>query len=691
MIDRLFHEALARPADERAAYLSHACEGDDALRRAVESLIARDGDASFLSRPAATFDHVPAIHIGQTLGPYVVSGRLGEGGMGEVYRARDTKLDRDVAIKVLPAIFTSDPERLARFEREARTLAALNHPHIGAIYGLEESDGFRALILELVDGPTLADRLSRGPLPLAEALPLAMQIAEALEAAHEKGIIHRDLKPANIKVRSDGTVKVLDFGLAKAMEPAAGSSPNLSMSPTITTPAMTRAGMILGTATYMSPEQARGKTVDKRADIWAFGAMLYEMLTGRRAFAGDNVSETLASVLTATPDFGSLPSSTPPALRRLVERCLERDLRSRLRDIGEARITIARIESRPTDEAVAAPAVVAATRVPAWRRVLPWGVVAALAVMLAASFGRTSSVTPLRRFTLLLPSKIAPNWRDFLVDISPDGASITYNCREGNTVSICFRALDSLNARRVTEGRDATDWFFSPDGEWIGIVTNVGLSKVSIRGGQPQIIYRWPATAAEAARLSWGEDSYILFGTRAGIQRVPASGGEVEAVTHVAEGSGVAAHLWPSRLPDGQSALITIQKADGGETCGVVHLKDGAVRDLGIRGHGFTYVAPGWLTYQQGTTFFAFTFDPSHPERLGTPVPVVENARSMPRVARDGTLVYVPTRGESTRATRVGRPAGPSHTHRRRTPGLRTSGPRSKRPSRDFQPGRGDD
>ena len=216
LIDRLFHETLARPADERAAYLSHACEGDDALRRGVESLIARDGDASFLSMPAATFDHVPAIQIGQTLGPYVVSARLGEGGMGEVYRAWDTKLGRDVAIKVLPALFTSNHERLARFEREARTLAALNHPHIGAIYGLEESGGIRALVLEFVDGPTLADRLSRGRLPIAEALPIAIQIADALDAAHDKGIVHRDLKPANIKITADGVVKVLDFGLAKA-------------------------------------------------------------------------------------------------------------------------------------------------------------------------------------------------------------------------------------------------------------------------------------------------------------------------------------------------------------------------------------------------------------------------------------------------------------------------------------------
>ena len=280
------------------------------------------------------------LHPGTTLGPYSVTAKIGEGGMGEVYQARDTKLDRDVALKVLPEAFTADPDRLARFEREAKVLASLNHPNIGSIYGLEEAAGVKALVLELVEGPTLADRITQGPIPIDDALPIAKQIAEALEAAHEQGVIHRDLKPANIKVKDDGTVKVLDFGLAKAFQPDA-SDASASMSPTISlTAAATQMGMVIGTAAYMAPEQAKGKVIDRRADIWAFGAVFFEMLTGERAFAGGDVSETLAQVIMKEVDWTALPSDTPASLRQLLQRCLERDPRQRLRDIGEARIGI---------------------------------------------------------------------------------------------------------------------------------------------------------------------------------------------------------------------------------------------------------------------------------------------------------------------------------------------------------------
>ncbi|MBA3949956.1 MAG: serine/threonine protein kinase, partial [Acidobacteria bacterium] len=276
---------------------------------------------------------------GTKIGPYDIVGPLGAGGMGEVYRARDARLDRDVAIKILPALFSQDAERLARFDREAKTLASLNHPHIAHIHGIEDANGSRALIMELVEGEDLSQRIARGAIPLADALPIARQIADALEAAHERGIVHRDLKPANIKVRDDGTVKVLDFGLAKALHPAAGSNPDLMNSPTITSPA-TQMGMILGTAAYMAPEQAKGRPVDKRADIWAFGAVLYEMLTGRRAFDGDDVSTTLAAVLMRDPDWTALAADTPPAVVSLMRRCLQRDPKLRLRDIGEARVLI---------------------------------------------------------------------------------------------------------------------------------------------------------------------------------------------------------------------------------------------------------------------------------------------------------------------------------------------------------------
>jgi eukaryotic-like serine/threonine-protein kinase len=293
--------------------------------------------------------------------------------MGEVYRATDTNLKRSVAIKVLPASVAADAERLARFQREAEVLAALNHPNIAQIHGLEKSDGTIALVMELVEGPTLADRITEGAIPLDEALPIAKQLAEALEAAHEQGIIHRDLKPANVKVRHDGTVKVLDFGLAKAMEPAAGSSSSVSLSPTITTPAMTQMGVILGTPAYMSPEQARGLPIDKRTDIWAFGCVLYEMLMGRRAFEGQHVSETLASVLKTEPDWTALPAETPPPIHRLLRRLLERDLGRRLHDIGDARIEI---EDASQVSRGGAPVAGAAgtPRPPVWRRALPWGV-----------------------------------------------------------------------------------------------------------------------------------------------------------------------------------------------------------------------------------------------------------------------------------------------------------------------------
>src|SRR5688500_13521984 len=281
-----------------------------------------------------------ALAAGTRLGPYEIQSALGAGGMGEVYRARDTKLHRDVALKILPELHGADPDRLARFEREARVLASLNHPHIGAIYGLEDSGGAPVLVLELVEGPTLAERIAQGPLPLDEALAVARQIADALAAAHERGVVHRDLKPANVKLRPDGAVKVLDFGLAKALEPAPVSAADAALSPTITTPAMTEMGVILGTAAYMSPEQAKGRPADKRSDIWAFGCVLFEMLTGRRVFGGEDVADTMALVLTKEPQWSLLPPETPPVIRRLLRRCLERDRIRRLADMADARLEV---------------------------------------------------------------------------------------------------------------------------------------------------------------------------------------------------------------------------------------------------------------------------------------------------------------------------------------------------------------
>ena len=368
---------------------------------------------------------------GTTLDPYSVTAKIGEGGMGEVYRARDTNLDRDVAIKVLPEAFTSDPDRLARFEREAKVLASLNHSNIGAIYGLEKSGDTRALILELIEGPTLAERIKQGPIPVDEALPIAKQIAEALEAAHEQGIIHRDLKPANIKVREDGTVKVLDFGLAKAFQPDA-SDVSASMSPTISlTAAATQMGMVIGTAAYMAPEQAKGKVVDKRADVWAFGAVLYEMLTGRRAFVGEDVSDTLAAVLRAEVNLDELPDETPGRLRQVLGACLQRDPKQRVQDIGDVRLAMQGVFETTVGGAVAP----AAGSVPALRQ-QPLSLVATALGLVVASglagwffFAGGAVPPPLpRRFTLTLPgSDRLPQAAGDMLALSPDGRTLVYS------------------------------------------------------------------------------------------------------------------------------------------------------------------------------------------------------------------------------------------------------------------------
>ena len=396
------------------------------------------------------------LSAGTRLGPYEILSALGAGGMGEVYRARDTKLDRAVAIKILPEAFAADTERIARFQREAKTLASLNHPNIAHIHGLEESDGVRALVMELVEGEDLAQRIARGAIPVDEALPIAKQMADALEAAHEQGIIHRDLKPANIKVRPDGTVKVLDFGLAKAMEPTGVASPSVSQSPTITTPAMTQAGMILGTAAYMSPEQARGKPVDKRADIWAFGCVLYEMLTGQRAFDGQGVSETLARVIEREPDWARLPATLSPALRTYLRRCLQKDPRQRVQAIGDVRLALEGAFETAVPQ-TAAPAAVAP-----WRRVALVGVAAIIAS--GAIIGtlvwvamRPAEPTPPRVSRLQVTpsgtSALSIFWNNRDLAITPDGSRLIYVGNRGTQLFV--RALDALAPVAVFTGSAA--------------------------------------------------------------------------------------------------------------------------------------------------------------------------------------------------------------------------------------------
>ena len=500
---------------------------------------------------------------GARIGPYEITGALGAGGMGEVYRAKDTKLNRDVAIKVLPAAFATDADRLARFTREAQTLASLNHPNIAAIYGIEESvrqrqASVRALVMELVEGDDLSAVIARGSMPHADAVPIARQIAEALEAAHEHGVIHRDLKPANVKVRADGTVKVLDFGLAKALSPeGSGASADAMNSPTLTAAAFATGyggpGAILGTAAYMAPEQAKGKPVDRRADIWAFGVVLYEMLSGRRAFEGEDVSETLAAVLTREPEFAAVPASTPAPLVALMRRCLERDPKRRLRDIGEARLTLeAPMADRPATPA-AAPAAGASRRVALWR--------AATAILALTLLGvsvlwwrstRPNTVTPVRA-AILLPRGVSLDLAIYpVVSISPDGSKIALAGSTAGVRRLYVRRLGDFEPRLLEGTEDASSPFFSPDGSWIGFFAGGRLKKVPAEGG-PVI----PLADAKDNRGGiWTHDDAIIYTPAAAtpIYRVPAAGGTATAVSKIDESKRERTHRWPARAPGRQDS-----------------------------------------------------------------------------------------------------------------------------------------
>jgi len=589
------------------------------------------------------------------LAHYTIISKIGAGGMGEVYRAHDARLDRKVAIKVLPAKLSNDHDRLQRFEQEARATSALNHPNILTVYDIGTHNGSPYIVAELLEGEELRDRLDAGQLPLRKAVDYAQQIVRGLSAAHEKGIVHRDLKPENLFITQDERVKILDFGLAKLSEPGAVATG----SEDATRKVLTNPGVVMGTVGYMSPEQVRGEKADHRSDIFSFGAILHEMITGRRAFRRDTMAETMTAILKEEPE--ELSASSPninPSLERIVNRCLEKKPERRFQstsDLGFALEALSTSSSSAANRTDAPQFIDAssANKIGDWRNRI-WQVAFAVAALIAIALAlslwvrnaKPSSSLPVRRFALNIPSKSAPNWNDFQVAISPDGSQIAYNCREGNAVSLCVRPLDSLTARRVAEGREAQNWFFSPDGEWLGIVDEVGLTKVSLRGGEPQRIYRWPDTERKPTGFSWEPDDYILFGTASGIKRIAASGGSPEQVSRITPDTS--AHFWPSYLPDTRHALITIIHADDTGTAGLIDLKDGSVRDLGIRGYAFVYVAPGWLAFLQRTTLLAVAFDLANPTRLGNPVPVIENVNTYPHVANDGTLIYIPTRGEST-------------------------------------------
>ena len=543
---------------------------------------------------------------GDRLGPYEVTGELGAGGMGVVLRARDTRLDRDVALKVLPEAFTADPDRLARFEREAKVLASLNHPNIGAIYGLEEQDGSRALVLELVEGPTLAERIARGPIPLDDARPIARQIAEALEAAHEQGVIHRDLKPANVKVRTDGTVKVLDFGLAKAFQPDP-SDAAVSDSPTISlTAAATQMGMVIGTAAYMAPEQAKGKPVDRRADVWAFGVVLYEMLTGRRPFAGADVSDTLAFVLTKEVDWAALPANLPASLTWLLRRCLDRDATRRLRDIGEARVALSDGNTVASMPMVPTVSDAAGTRLgTAWSRYLVAALVGGLVtggIVWSLTDAGAPTPAPTLRFTA---ARLTTPLTELAV--SSDGTRIAYSAGLGPDAQLLVRDLreDSTLPMDAGFSGGGLSLAFSPDGEWIAFYSarDNSLKRLPVQGGAPISIAE---TAEQPEGLSWGPDDTIVFSATGRLMRVPAGGGIPESAT--APDPGVF-HRWPEVLPNGTDVVFTIWNGTGNGRVAVASLTSGLITELGVSGTQPRYSGTGHLVFADGGSLRTAPFD----------------------------------------------------------------------------------
>jgi Tol biopolymer transport system component len=588
------------------------------------------------------------LNTGTKLGTYEVTVHIGSGGMGEVYQAHDTKLGRDVAIKVLPEAFAHDPERLSRFQREAKMLAALNHPNIATIYGLEQSSGTSYLVMELVSGETLAERVKReGAFPIQEALKIAVQIAEALEGAHEKGIIHRDLKPANVKVTLEGKVKVLDFGLAKAFA-GDGVSSDPSDSPTLSM-AATMHGVILGTAAYMSPEQARGKSVDKRTDIWAFGCVLYELLTGKQAFQGEDVTEILAAVVKTEPDWQAVPSAVPAKVRDLLRRCLQKDKTMRLRDAGDARIEIHEALTSPAPNVPAVPTLPA---VPAWRQVAVAGIVllagAAIAGVAVWKL-RPGSPQPVSRLAVPLPPGESLRMLNTQVlALSPDGSRIAYVSSRAGKQQIYLRAFDSMESKALSGTEGAESLFFSPDGKWLGFSAGGKLMKVSMSGGAPLSI----CEAQNPRGVTWGDNGTIVFAPGfgvSGLSQVSAAGGKPQAITSRDPTAEEEADRWPQLLPGGRAVLFTAWNRNLDDAQIIVQRLDTRERRIILQGGTDPrYVPSGHLVYARAGTLMAVPFDLSRFQVTGEPIPVAEDVSLATEgvaqfdISRTGSLVYVP-------------------------------------------------
>ena len=578
--------------------------------------------------------------------------------MGEVYRARDERLNREVAIKVLPEAFAQDIDRLARFEREARLLASLNHPHIGAIYGLEESDNTRFLVLELVPGTALNELVARGPMPIEQALVISLQIAEALEVAHERGIVHRDLKPSNIKITEDEQVKVLDFGLAKVLEEPSANS-NVSESPTVLYQG-TQKGLILGTAAYMSPEQAKGKRVDKRTDIWAFGCVLYELLTGKPVFFGEATTDTLAAVIRDEPDWSLLPSATPKRIRQLLRRCLQKDPTLRLRDIGDARVEIMDAMSEPVEESTIVGPTVASARKDRRQTILfaltglvIGVIVSGLGFWVISSFASSRGLTaqPVRRFAINLTETEPLALTKFVplaigrqaLTLSPDGNNLVYVVNHNGVAQLCLRPLNQFDTKLIVGTEGAYNPFFSPDGKWVGFFADNKLKKVSLAGGEPVTL----CEARNPVGADWGPNDSIFFGDQEGgtLTRVSSSGGTPQAIpVGGAQASDVEV------LPDGKWLLYSTSQGSNPDYHEIraVSLEAGQSSVVLQGGSNPRYLPSGHLLFTRAGGLMAAPFDLANRKVTGPSVAVIEGVRSeiygnaQFSVTENGTLAYIP-------------------------------------------------
>ena len=584
--------------------------------------------------------------IGMKLAHYEITNHLGTGGMGEVYQATDSKLGRSVAIKLLPEAFTHDTERAARFEREARVLASLNHPNIAAIYGLEQSGERKFLVMEFVPGETFAERIQRGPIPLDEALGFAKHIADALEAAHEKGIVHRDLKPANVKITPEGNVKVLDFGLAKAMEESPGQSAS-SNSPTLMSMAATNAGMILGTASYMAPEQAKGRSVDRRADIWAFGVVLYETLTGRMMFIGDSLPETLAAVMMKETDWGALPTNTPARLREQLRRCLVKDPRYRIQAIGDARIALEEIA-----EALKGGVPEEQTRPEEAQRSgrLLWVAVAAILLIAGVTAGyalfRLQNVPAPEKTSFELQVPASGGTGPYLLALSPDGRNLVTRLTTDDVSRLWVRPMERVTGTVLGGTEGASFPFWDPSGRYVGFFSDGKLKKVDIFGAPPQTL----AVAANGRGGSWNSEGVILFAPAndGPLFRIPAIGGQPVQVTELNKSTGETAHRQPRFLPDGVHFLyhvVSSRPEDTGLYVGSLASKD-SKRLVATPAYG-EFAAPDLLLFLRENTLMAQRFDPGRMELSGDPFQVAEQVGSNPvvstagfSVSKNGVLAY---------------------------------------------------